>query len=162
VPRDILDRHPPAQRVDVCGQPPRDAQIGVKQIQPLDHDPSAAGAVEFAVAAIEPHPGAGHVQVPDRTARPAVNRGALRAAVMAHGHKTLVGCHPDMHASRLRGHRLALDFDSTKGEERCYSGFGHHRPPADRVFLRRSTYTPGDPGCPLYLKSQPIPLSSIN
>jgi len=137
VPRDISDRHPPAQRVDVCGQPPRDAQIGVKQIQPLDHDPSAAGAVELAVAAIEPHPGAGHVQVPDRTARPAVNRGGFRAAVMAHGGKAPVGCHPDMHAVGLRGHRLALDFDSTKGEVRCYSGSGHRRPPGGLVFLGR-------------------------
>jgi hypothetical protein len=145
--------------VDVSRQPPRDAQVGVKQIQLLDHDPSAVDAIELAVAAIEPDPGAGHVQIPDRTARPAVNRGGFLAAVMAHGCKALVGFHLNTSPVGLRGHRLALDLDSTKGEVRCYSGFGHHRPPVDRVFLRRSTYTPGDTGCPLCLKSQPILLT---
>lgn len=103
-------------------------------------DALTVSAKHFSVFAGDPQPGSGQVQIPKFAPGPAVDTGSPLPASMAYGLKTLVGLHMDLSCRSLGCNRLIYNFDSTKREIRCYSGYGHRRPPLDNVYRGRQTY----------------------
>jgi len=141
------------------GQSKRYPKIGMKQIQSLDMNAVAVRTKHFAVMTSHPQLSGSHVQIPNFALDPAVNSGCRLAAFVADWLKALVGLYTNMGGGCLAVDTLADNFDSTKGEIRCYSGYGHRRPPSDMVYLGRQTYILGDTGCPFYLKSLNSPFT---
>ena len=88
-----------------------------------------------------------------------MNSGGTLATFVADWLEPLVGLYLNMGSSGLAVDALIDNFDSTKGEIRCYTGCGHRRPPLDIVYLGRQTYILGDTGCPFYLKSFNFPFT---
>jgi hypothetical protein len=109
----------------------------MKKFQAFDMNSPAVGTKYFAIAAVEPDLGRSYVQISDPALGPAVNGGGRETAPMANRYKPLVGLHLDMSGIGFGCNVLVDNFDSTKGEIRCYSGYGHRRPPLDIVFSRR-------------------------
>ncbi len=116
VPGDVGDGHPLAQLMDQSGQPARDPQIRVKQLQLLEADTLAMAAEQFAVMPLQPDLGGRQVQIPYGPLRPAVEAGSFLPAQVAHGTKALVRDNIDYRFGCSGVHRLFGNFDSTKGE----------------------------------------------
>jgi len=132
---DIDDGHDLTQLVDLGGQPPGYPQIGVKDLQLLDANSLAMGTEQFTVLAAQPDLGTGQVQVSYRALGPTVHAGSLLAAHMTDGLEPLVGYYIDYRFGGTRLQRLFGNFDSTKGEIRCYRVTGHRRPPSGIWFF---------------------------
>jgi hypothetical protein len=108
----------------------------MKQLQILDTDLMAFGAKQFAIPTGKPHFGSCHVQIANRALSPAVDSSGFFAATLTNGLKAFVGLSLDARLGSIGQNLLIDNFDSTKGEIRCYSQCGHRRPPLYRFFLR--------------------------
>jgi hypothetical protein len=135
VPGDIDDGHDLTQLMDLGGQPPGYSQIGVKDLQLLDADSLAMGTEQFTVLATQPDLSAGQVQVSYRTLSPAMNSWCFVPTQMTDGLEPVVGSYIDNSFYPSGVHRLVDNFDSTKGEIRCYRDTGHRRPPSGIWFF---------------------------
>ena len=93
------------------------------------------GTEQFAVVAIDPDRCGGKVQIPHLALSPTVHSGGRLATAMANGLKALVGLYLNPGFGRIVRNLLVDNFDSTKREIGCYGGYGHRRPPLDRVYL---------------------------
>jgi len=109
----------------------------MKQFQILDMNALTVSAKHFAISAGDPGQCRSKTQVSDLALGPTVDSGGPLAATLADGLKAFVGFHMDMSPGCLGGDRLIDNFDSTKGEIRCYTEYGHRRPPWDNVCLCR-------------------------
>jgi hypothetical protein len=108
----------------------------MKKFHILDVNTMAMGTKYFAISASKPNMGSGYVQIAYLSQCPTVNAGSFAAATMADRLKAPVGLQLDMRFAGLGGNLLVDNFDSTKGEIRCYTEFGHRRPPFDKVVRR--------------------------
>jgi len=109
----------------------------MKQLQIFGMDTLAMGTKKFSIAAIEPYLGSCHIQVSDTALGPTVDYGSGQTASMTKWNKAIVGLQLDIGRIGFGCNVLIDNFYSTKGEIRCYSGYGHRRPPLYRVYLGR-------------------------
>jgi hypothetical protein len=134
----------------------------MKKLQIFDMDAMAMRTENLSIKTRNPNPGSSHVQVPDLASCPTVNTTGDTAAFVANRLKTFVGLHLEKCYVCVGYMALIDNFDSTKGEIRCYTQSGHRRPPFGKVCLGQQTYTHGDTGCPFYLFSKYFPLLCFN
>jgi hypothetical protein len=97
---------------------------------------------QLAVTTCNPDFGGGQVQIPHCALAPAVHTGSFLAAKMTDGLKAFVGFYLNASLAGIGQNALIDNFDSTKGEIRCYSGSGHRRPPLDNYLFRKHIYYP--------------------
>ena len=111
--------------------------MSMEELQIFDMDSVTMRTDDFSIATIEPYLGGCHAQVSDTALGPAVNCSLCVATSLTDRCKSLVGLHLDMSRIGFGCNALIDNFDSTKGEIGCYSGYGHRRPPVDIVYLAR-------------------------
>jgi hypothetical protein len=87
----FFDGHDLAEVVDVLSQPKGDAQVRVEESQVFDDDALTSEAEDLAVLAMEPNPSRGHIQIPHRSLRPAVDVYRRLSTEVAEGWKRLSG-----------------------------------------------------------------------
>jgi hypothetical protein len=142
MPGHLGDGHKPAQLINVKRQALGDTQIRIKQLQIFDTDMLTMWAKQLAVLTADPHFGRSQVQISHAALTPAVHRRSLLTAKIANGLKAFVGFYRNARFAGIGENILTDNFDSTKGEIRCYSDSGHRRPPLDNDLLCRHIYYP--------------------
>jgi len=95
VPRHLGDGHHVTQLIHVACHSVGDSQVRVKKLQILDTHALATRAKQLAVAASDPYPGAGHVQIAYATFGPAVDSASFLTATMTHGPMPFAGLGQD-------------------------------------------------------------------
>jgi hypothetical protein len=149
--------------IDIAGQPGGDPRIGVKKVQLLDMNAFAMGTEHFAIPAGNPRSGCGKAQIPDGPMGPAVNSASPLTASLTDGLESFVGLRSDVSHCHFWRNCLTDNFDSTKGEIGCYTGYGHRRPPWVIVFLGKKTLYPSElPDVHSVLKTCPFNLNFHN
>ena len=123
----------------------------MKQLQVLDMHALTTRAKHFAISTGHPESGRGDAQIPDFALRPAVHPGCLLTTTVTQRPVAPIGLDVDIGLADIGVYFLVDNFDSTKGEIRCYTKSGHRRPPVDRDCRRKQPHILGDTGCPFYL-----------
>jgi hypothetical protein len=131
------DGHKPTQVVNIKRQALGYPQIRMKQLQILDTDLMTFDTKQFAIPTGKPHFGSCQVQIANRALCPTVDSSGFLAATLTNGLKAFVGLRLNARLGSIGQNLLIDNFDSTKGEIRCYSQCGHRRPPLYRFFLCR-------------------------
>jgi len=120
--------------VNIERQPVGHPQIRMKQVQIFDADLTAVGTKQLAVLTGKPDLGACQIQIANRALGPTVDSGGFLAAALTNRVKAFVGLSLNTRLAGIGQNLLIDNFDSTKGEIRCYSSSGHRRPPLDIFF----------------------------
>jgi hypothetical protein len=126
--------HHLAKLINIICQPSGDPDIGVKQLQILDADFVTYRAKQLSVLAFEPNFSACQIQVTDATFSPAMSTVGFMPASVTNWFKAFVRLYLNPSLGGITINALIDNFYSTKGKVRCYSEFGHRRPPFGYCF----------------------------
>ena len=122
--------------MNIKGEPVGDPQIRIKQLQIFDANLMTPDTKQLAIMTGDPNFCCDQIQISNRTLRPTVDAGSLLTTTLTNGLKALVGLSLNARLAGI-GQKLLIDnFDSTKGEIRCYTDCGHCRPPWVSVLFR--------------------------
>jgi hypothetical protein len=102
---------------------------------------------------LNPYPQTAKVQIAYFAPRMAVYDIGFLFATMTNRMEAFVWLGDNLCGRNIGGNVLLDNFDSTKGEIRCYTESGYRRSPFGKVYFDRQIYTVGDTGCPFYLIS---------
>jgi hypothetical protein len=107
----------------------------MKQLQIFDADLMAVGTKQLAILTGNPHFCCCQVQIANRALSPTVDTGGFLTTTLTNRLKALVGLSLNASLGGIGQNLLIDNFDSTKGEIRCYSSYGHRRPPLGNLFV---------------------------